>query len=365
MARVPGSIPGKAAVFAIRQQPSVETMPGRSGKPKPSNQWQQVPGTQPRSTPPHSQVGAPRQRERSTSAAGGGASGGSGGPSTTKQGGRASARSMIQRIRSESPSKRQRNASPGSAASSTASVNDPDRPVTEASLNTAMRKMVGIFKQDLSAEFQWLKQELGALHARIDDLENHVAARDVEIENLESDIRNRDDRIMDLENELDRVSSEARRQDLILSGSAIPAAPREHWTEDVSETAIKLIRDSKANVPVSREDIEDAQRVGKGKQIRLRFKSAAKNSVRDRLYQARFQLKPVADNGAGETPKLFVRENLSPRRHEIFQALLREKAAKNIYTVFTRDGEVFCKLAQHGQKIRVRSVSEIQVLLRR
>ena len=77
-------------------------------------------------------------------------------------------------------------------------------------------------------------------------------------------------------------------------------------------------------------------------------------------------MKPVAENGAEEeSPKLFVRENLSPRRHEIFQALLMEKAAKNIYTVFTKNGAVFCKLVQHGQKIRVRSLNEVQVLLQK
>ena len=60
---------------------------------------------------------------------------------------------------------------------------------------------------------------------------------------------------------------------------------------------------------------------------------------------------------------LYINENLTRRRQEIFQALLIERRSGRLYTVFTKNGEVFCKTMQYGRKIRVDSMHKIAQIL--
>lgn len=90
---------------------------------------------------------------------------------------------------------------------------------------------------------------------------------------------------------------------------------------------------------MTKDDIEDAFRIAQGKTILLsRFKSAGRNSVRDRLYDSRVRLQlPRLTDGSAEQPKIFVWRNLSPYRQIIYKAPVKEKQAKiYIYSVFTQ-----------------------------
>ena len=72
----------------------------------------------------------------------------------------------------------------------------------------------------------------------------------------------------------------------------------------------------------------------------------------------------AADFERSNASRLYVSENLTRKRQDIFQALLNEKRQKRLYTVFTKHGEVFCKTMQHGRKIRVDSLDAIPDALR-
>lgn len=347
---------------------------GRKG-PHASSQ-QRAPASQPRSAPPPQRAAQPSQRpgtERGRGA-GGCASGGASEDKMESQ--QSSVRDMIQKLDKQkgslgaSPSKKRRvsrNLSPLSASSSvSAEATLSTLPVTEAALKATMMKMVNIIKHDMTAEFEALREDFGKLHNRIKDLEDHIASRDLQLDELERCLCDRDARIMDLQSEVDQLHSDARRKDLILSGPAVPLPPSEPWTEDVVETTVNMLQNRLPGVRVSSADLDDAFRIGKGKNIVVKFRSGAKNSLRNKVYESRFQMQ-APSSGANDTTgprKLFVRENLSPYRQKIFSALLTEKLANRLYTVFTKNGEVYCKMTQYGRKIKIESLSRLETLLK-
>lgn len=340
------------------------------GKKKPSGRGSQPPAGQ------KSASTSSRQPDRSRFET----AGGSGTPSSsakTRQ--QKSVREMIQHLdkpsqsvaRAESPSKKRRFTTERTSSESSESDDNSDtegrssQPLTEASLHTALKGVADRLQSSMTAEFAQLREDLSRLHGRIEDLERHVSARDDLIEELKHKLGEREMRIGQLEEQVDHIDADRRRKDLILSGTAVPLPPQEAWTEDVAETAVTLLGRCMPDVPVTRSDIEDAFRVGKRKVIMCRFKTAAKKSVRDNLYEGRFNSKAVVNTTISDIPQnLYINENLSPYRQDIYHALLKEKAAKRLYTVFSKNCEVYCKTKQYGRKIRVYSLNMIQDILR-
>lgn len=141
---------------------------------------------------------------------------------------------------SKSPNKRGRTSRATLRASNVSdeSAHVSGRPVTESSLQSSLRSMADLLKTEISSEFRSLKEDLGSLFGRMEELERHISMRDDHINKLEQCIRTRDERIF----ELDQLDGNVRQRDLLLSGSAVPSAPKEHWNEDVVDTILKLLR---------------------------------------------------------------------------------------------------------------------------
>lgn len=332
---------------------------------------------------------------------------------------------MIKRIdgsrdrghKSVSPTKRPRRDSVPRSATPASSDDELeiDHPLTEMTLRSVIRDMAQQIRNDIAAEFTKLRAELSSMGSRIQELENHIERRDNFIDEIENRLRDRESRVEELEEEIDKLSSEHKKRDLIFSGPAIPAPPERAWAENVRTTTVTMLARCLPGVTVAENDIEECFRISRGKRILCRFRSSGKDSVRDRLYESRFSARSSrradggvtvgvteagapgaappssasdgADqagserrpggatgggggdrlNGAGDgrtaSTQLFVSENLTRRKQEIFQALLAEKRAQRLYTVFTKNGEVFCKTMQFGRKIRVDSLDRIANVL--
>ena len=358
-------------------------------------------------------------------------SGGRGGASAGRAAGnQSSVKDMIQRLdrhrgdgtRSESPTKRPRKDSlSGSVSSvSSVSVSAADQPLTELTLRSVMQNMTQQIRGDIASEFATVREEIGRMSTRIRDLEKHIEERDNFIEDIESRLRNRESRVEELEEEMDKISNEHKKRDLIFSGSAVPAPPAQAWAEDVTATAVTMLARCLPDVPVAAGDIDECFRVARGKRIVCRFRKSGRGSVRDEVYENRFGTRHTARRAgvpansaaaggsdalndapvsspagdalpesvepapggatpadhrrntatstgserAAATQQLYVSENLTRRKQDIFHALLAEKRAQKLYTVFTKNGEVFCKTMQYGRKIRVESMGKIPYVLR-
>ena len=353
---------------------------------------------------------------------GGGGRGGAG--SAAREARQGSVKAMIQRLdghgrdggRHSSPSKRPRNDSDrGSTVSSSASIDDPapGQPLTHQSLAAMMRTMSRQIRDDIADQFRVLREEISGMSDRIRSLEQHVDERDNYIIEMEQRLQSREERVAGLESEVDHLGNELRRKDLILSGPALPPPPAQAWTEDVTATAVEALGRFLPSVAVERSDIAESYRLSRGKRILCRFRECGKGSVRDRVYEGRFGARRTADAAGGDVPadvasppgsrggggeaarpadaaapaaagglrsgghdgaweppdgradtRLYVSENLTRKRQDIFQELLKLKRANQIYTVFTKNGEVFCKAIQYGRKIRVENLDDVPRALR-
>ena len=85
----------------------------------------------------------------------------------------------------------------------------------------------------------------------------------------------------------------------------------------------------------------------------VKFVRTGQDSARDRVMSRRLELKGR---------DLFVNESLTKLRGLIFRSLLAAKRDEKIYTVFTRNGNVFYKEKQHGVSTRVDSLQRLREL---
>ena len=151
--------------------------------------------------------------------------------------------------------------------------------------------------------------------------------------------------------------------------SSSPARQSRHCTarphggsrpsEDVTAVTLDVLKRHLPTVELRREDIASCIRVARGKKIICKFFRTGPLTPRYRLYDSRFSLKDSRPED-----RLYISENLSKARFDIFQKLLQEKRAKNVHSVFSKNGAVFCRVAMHGRKIRVSHTQQIPEVLR-
>ena len=242
-------------------------------------------------------AGAARDLDRGSAVRGRGGGGAGDGPAHSVQ---SSVKDMIRRLdgsrsgeRHASPSKRLRTESQSDAASSSSGDATASQPLTEETLRSVMRRMTQKIRDDIAAQFVSLKEELGRMGARINELEQHVEQRDRYIDEVEQRLHSRESRVAELEEEVDQLVTANRRNVLIFSGSAVPAPPSRPWTEDVTATAVAMLSRCLPGVPVAREDIAESHRVARGRRIVCRFRVAGKDSVREKNLRESFQSPPA------------------------------------------------------------------------
>ena len=124
--------------------------------------------------------------------------------------------------------------------------------------------------------------------------------------------------------------------------------------EDVNQLVITTLNRCLPGLDMRETDIDRAHRLpGAGNRIIVRFVRSGRGSVRDEVYWRRLSLKGK---------ELFVSESLTKLRGRIFRSLLSAKKQSKVHTVFTRGGQVFCKLREHGVAERVDSLQKVEQL---
>ena len=243
----------------------------------------------------------------------------------------------------------------------------PGAPITVEVMKKLLREeresLRSFIREEISLVAESLRTELAAQKTRVLDLEQHVEAQGAFIGELEGKLRQREDRMAELEVALDQVEADQKRGDLILSGTAIPppldTADSGGPPEDVTGVVLDLLKRRLPTVEVRREDIASCSRIARGKKLLCKFSRTGPSTPRYQLYDSRFSLKDSRPDD-----RLFISEHLSKARFDIFQKHLQEKRAKNVHSVFRKNGVVFCRVMMHGRKIIVTDAQQIPEVLR-
>ena len=230
-------------------------------------------------------------------------------------------------------------------------------------LREKRKSLRDFIREEISQVADVLHSEIAELRTRVMELEQHAEAQGVVIDDLECRLHQRENRTAELEAALDQVEADQKAGDLILSGTAIPPPPAptegREPPEDVTAVTLDVLKRHLPTVELRREDIASCIRVARGKKIICKFFRTGPLTPRYRLYDSRFSLKDSRPED-----RLYISENLSKARFDIFQKLLQEKRAKNVHSVFSKNGAVFCRVAMHGRKIRVSHTQQIPEVLR-
>lgn len=221
-----------------------------------------------------------------------------------------------------------------------------------------MKKELSLAVKELETTFQASVEKLSR---RMSDLESHVADRDTVIENLNEEVTRSQKTIRKLQEEAEQREMAWRSPELVLSGKAVPPAPRpgsapDARPEDLRQTACDVIRRAFPRAEVEQAKLADVRRIG-ARVLLCRFVHTGPGSLRHYLYENRMQLK-----GNRDDRELFVNESLTPAKREIFGKLLELKKSGKIYCAFSRNGSVWCKVDRVRQRVAVDSIDKVKEL---
>ena len=240
-------------------------------------------------------------------------------------------------------------------------IREEMRSVIREEMRNMIREEFNEIRQQIQAD---LEQTIGGLQQRLRDLEEHVNNRDESTEVLFRNaevILSRSDALSKV---VDDMSAEMRQPVLILSGGAVPApvdATDERGRrlpEDVAPIAVDVVKRALPEVLIEKTDIVSCFRVANTRKLVIKFAASGPHTVRDRLYQGRFELMKKRNVPVNE--RLFINESLSPRRQEYLTALLDLRKRGRIHTAYSKDGMVFFRPTEHAAAIRVDDASKIR-----
>ncbi|KAF0289904.1 hypothetical protein FJT64_011908 [Amphibalanus amphitrite] len=185
--------------------------------------------------------------------------------------------------------------------------------------------------------------------------------KDAEISRLNERLEQRGKALEDLQARVEGIDANRRLSSLILTCEDFIASNPD---EDIEEKAVQVIKRRLPNINISGADIQAAHRLqGKNKVI-VRF---VKRRLRDEIYESRFQLfSGTAEQRQRSTAPLYITESLTPSNRLIYSALLDARRPENggkIASVFTRRGQVFCRLEKGGVNIRVPDWERLENIL--
>ena len=202
--------------------------------------------------------------------------------------------------------------------------------------------------------------KLDILERRVNILESEVMDKDLEIRSLRERLERQERVNDDLKEQVEGIDANRRLSSIILTcDDFTPRSPNENIEEMVSQ----VINNRFPQINMTAADIQAAHRLqGKNKVI-VRF---IKRRLRDTVYDSRFELMGGAASRGRRMAPLYITESLTPSNRLIYMALLDARRPENggkVASVFTRRGQVLCRVERGGANIRVPDWEHLQRLL--
>ena len=221
---------------------------------------------------------------------------------------------------------------------------------------TAYKKISDLFEPVISLTIQ---EKFDCFNATIISLRDELKVRDEIINKLQSENIELKQDVTELKKSNNALEQFTRKDNLVLTGISASYAERAQGNENNRKSSVDTI-DKVAklctehmNCNITASDISVAHRLSgsANAQILGRF---VRRSVRDEVYNARFNLKKY-NSGRPVKEKVFINEDLSSQNRSIFSAAWKAKGrdGNGIESVFTRKCQVFAKVTGLLHPIRV------------
>ena len=239
---------------------------------------------------------------------------------------------------------------PGAAVELTAGALEAIQHLVQRSVDASSSRVLTV----LSAKIDSLQQ-------RISVLEGECMDKDAIIDRLSDQLERQDRVLEDLQERIEGIDANRRLSSIILTCEDFSVVTP---NEDIEEKAIQVIKKRLPDLNIVAGDIQAAHRLQGNSKVIVRF---VKRRLRDELYDSRFQL---FSNAAGQRQRnvapLYITESLTPSNRLIYTALLDARRPENggkVASVFTRRGQVYCRLEKGGANIRVPTWERLEDIL--
>ena len=184
--------------------------------------------------------------------------------------------------------------------------------------------------------------------AEVKKLQNEVAKVSKDNEDLKM-------RSKYLETKVDELDQYGRRSNLEFHG--IPKIPN----EDTNQIVKNMVK--RFNIDLNDRDISTSHRLpavgDKHPPIIARF---CNRDLKNNIYQKRRNLIGVRDFGIEGMTALYVNENLTHRRRNLFAMAYKQKSLLKYQFIWTVNGEIFTRKCTNSEKIRIANEQDINNL---
>ena len=217
--------------------------------------------------------------------------------------------------------------------------------MNDASINGAVESL-----------WERIDRKISTIENKMDKLECQVFERDQVIDELQDEVRLSRERIAGLEDQMEDMEMNSRASNLIFWSEQLG---KRSDGERIDDMAVKLINESFPTKTVSKQDFSAIHRLSSQNSVICSFKN---KNLRNEIYAERLSLsrRDVTVKG-----RVFVNESLTKSKREIFSKILDLKKKKVIWTAFTKNGIPCLKLQKDSTPIKLFSMQQLDVVLRR
>lgn len=231
---------------------------------------------------------------------------------------------------------------------------DPD------TLSTIQR----LFNESNAQMMKVMEAKFASMERRVQFLESQDMMKDERIKKLETQLVQQEQTNEDLHNQIEDMDMNRRMATLILTCDDFAVQPRH---QDIEPAVVKVLNDRIHGLNMSTADIHAAHKLQNDDRVICKF---GKRQLRDRVFDARFDLARVSAESAGVPGRrlqpLYISESLTMKNRLLHDELLRARRPENgglIASVFSRRGIVWCRTEKGGANLRVPDESSLRRIL--
>ena len=211
------------------------------------------------------------------------------------------------------------------------------------------------------------------IERRLDVLESEAVSRELEIQRLGTRLADQIQVNNDLRAQVESMDINRRLASLIFTCDDFG---QRAVNEDIEDKLVRLLNNRIQGLNLTTSDIHAAHRLQRDDKVIAKF---VKRSVRDRIYDARFNLSAHGAGAAGvwtgaggvlgprgRRSALYISESLTSYNQSLYNQLLQVRKASGgtrVASVFSRRGLVYCRTVRGGPNVRVPDQETLQRII--